>query len=158
MSVRDQLKYAKAPTWPVYKDGVKGDMLTGLLVNRSTRETEFGTVAILTILPDEPPTVGLKETFNVTIDGQDLPYRSGPLSWQAMGTVAKREVEEQDPQVGDEVGLLFEGQRVAQKGPFAGKTYEAWTLVVKRASGAQVAISVVAPALDYDPDGDEEPF
>ena len=143
MSLKDRLLASNAPAW-IYEE--KGDMLLGLVVNRSTRTTDYGPYEIITFLPDEPPTVGGSTTFTVRVDEEDVPYTGGPLAWHAMGAVAAKEVAQKDPQPGDRGGVLYDGQKVAQSGQGKGKKYDVIQLVVEKAVGAPVVPVAAAPA------------
>ena len=148
-SIADRLAAANAPAWiPT----TKGDLLTGKVVNRSTRTTDFGEYDIITYDPSQGGEVSVGGSATFTINTKDAdgnaveqPYTGGPLAWHAMGAVARGEIERSNPEPGDEGGVLFDGTAIAQKGQGRGKSYSIFR-VVNDKSPANVAAAAARPA------------
>lgn len=126
LDMKARLAATSAPAWIPEKGG---DLITGRVINRSTRVTEHGEYEILTIDVDEATVNGQTE-FKVGAGENITAYTGGPLAWHAKGGVAKNEVTSADPRPGDEIGVLYDGEKIAQSGPGKGKPYKVFKLVV----------------------------
>lgn len=170
-SMRDRLEAAKAPSWLTKElRPVKGDIISGEIVNISTGTSDYGDYTIITYgfpgHPDDEVTRGGSKSFKIkTADGLVDWDGKSPLAWHAIGTVAANEVERADPHVGDRAGTLYDGTAIAQKGTGQGKSYDIWRFAVDRASvpaitpgGAPLRVQAEAPAAAYVAADDEEPF
>jgi hypothetical protein len=98
----------------------KGESLSGIVVKIGETRSDFAK-------PGEDamvPTVTVK-----TRDGSK--YRV-----IGYGSVLKREIEDNDPQVGDVFAVKYWGEKPIRKGPYAGKNYKHYTVAVRKASAA----------------------
>jgi hypothetical protein len=116
-----------------------GDKLIGTVVDLDERTGEFGTYPIVTVRTDE----------------------GSELAFHAFHTVAKNELAKQRPQVGEKIGIAYHGKP-------AGKTYEAYRIIVQRDEkprqldweriGAEAAAESVETGGADDPVQDDIPF
>lgn len=130
MSMRDRLQAANAPAWI---PETKGDLLCGVVANVSSRSTDYGDYPIVTVAltgKDAEATVKGSADFTVKTAEGDEPWAGGPLAFHAMGSVAANEIERSNPQVGDEIGILYDGTAIAQQGQGKGKSYRIFRVVV----------------------------
>lgn len=122
-----------APHAPAWRPEPGGD-LVGTVAGLSNRtHPDWGAYPIVTV---------------ATADGE--------LAWHAYGAVARQQLDDAAPSVGDLIAVRYEGKREASTGAFAGKGYHAWKVVVERAP-----TKPVSPARPADPWGlasGEEPF
>lgn len=152
LDMKARLAATSAPAWIPTKSG---DLICGRVINRTPRVTEHGEYDILTIDVDEV-TVNGSSTFKVKVDDKDVAYSGGPLAWHAMGSVAKKEVEGSDPRPGDEIGVLFDGEKIAQAGPGKGKPYKVFKLVVDHTAPAAYTVPTAYEAPAAAEFGDED--
>ena len=172
-SMRDRLEATKAPSWLTKENRpVKGDILSGQIVNIATGTSDYGDYTIITFgftgHPDDEVTRGGSSDFTVkTADGPVKWDGKSPLAWHAIGTVAANEVERANPQIGDRAGVLYDGSAIAQKGTGAGKSYDIWRFAVDAADRPALAAAATAAApastpaaasAGYVAADDEEPF
>ena len=134
LSMRDRLNATSAPAW---HPTVQGDILTGVVAGRSSRKSDNGDYEVITVIPSEAPTMGGSTTFNTGITDPQ-PYTGGPLAWHVTGKVAESAVAENNPQVGDAIGVLFGGTGIAQSGHGKGKEYRIFKVVVDHAAAPVV--------------------
>jgi hypothetical protein len=148
-NMRARLEAAKAPSWLTKEHRpVKGDILSGEIVNISTGTSDFGDYTIITVgfsgHPDDEVTRGGMNDFKVKTADGEVPWTGGPLAWHAIGTVAANEVERANPAIGDRIGILYDGSALAQKGQGAGKSYEVFRVAVDRVVPVDAAREVPA--------------
>jgi hypothetical protein len=94
-----------------------GDKLIGELVDRSTRESEYGD-------PYEILTVEAEE--GSILDGQPI---GGEWAWHAFHTMSRGEVRRKNPQIGERVGIAYHGTGEAAPGMNAPERFR---LIVER--------------------------
>ena len=169
-NMRARLEAAKAPSWLTKEHRpVKGDILSGEIVNISTGTSEYGDYTILTFgfsgHPDDEVTRGGTSDFKVKTADGEVPWTGGPLAWHAIGTVADNEVTRANPHIGDRAGVLYDGTAIAQKGTGKGKSYDIFRYAVDRQVPVDAAREVPATstqAVDtpagYAAPDDEMPF
>lgn len=136
-NMRARLEAAKAPSWLTKEHRpVRGDILSGEIVNISTGTSEYGDYTILTFgfsgHPDDEVTRGGTSDFKVKTADGEVPWTGGPLAWHAIGTVADNEVTRANPHIGDRAGVLYDGTAIAQSGTGKGKSYDIFRFAVDR--------------------------
>ena len=114
-SIDDQIAAEGAVNWNPHKED-HDPLGKGEIIFRDTFHGDYGDSAILVI--DR---------------GDDSPDAKPPgrfIKWFAFGTVADGEIQEKDPQPGQQVAILYKGTDTVKAGANKGKPYPLWRVFV----------------------------
>lgn len=118
----DQDMLAELDEDPVFADAWipqdEGDTIIGQITQISSRDTEYGTYTIITILPD----------------GEDT-----PLAVHCTGTILASHIDADQPAVGDRYAIRYAGERQSKNG----RTYRDWRTAIRR--GPHIAADPTPP-------------
>jgi hypothetical protein len=99
----------------------KGESVSGIVVKVGETRSDFAA-------PGQDPMVP-----TVTVKTRDgSKYRV-----IGYGSVLRREIEDNDPQVGDVFAVKYWGEKPIKKGPYAGKNYKHYTVAVRKSAAAR---------------------
>jgi hypothetical protein len=128
--ILDRLDKDYAPGWKPEP----GDKVAGVVVERSQRDGGFGMYPIITVRQDSGAEIAI----------------------HASSTVIQNEVTAQDPQPGDQIGVLYQGEKTAKDGR---STYHAYRVIVVKAQENRPHVVVQVAENPAEPRTfDEEPF
>lgn len=94
----------------------RGDSLAGVVIKVGETRSDFAK-------PGEDPMVP-----TVTVQTRD----GDKYRVIGFGSVLKREIEDQDPQVGDIFAVKYWGEKPIKRGPYAGKNYKHYSVAVQK--------------------------
>lgn len=121
-SLVDDLDQAEdfAPGWKPEA----GDLLVGVVEHLSTRETDFGSYPIVTLVTDA--------AVASTQGGENLPAGER-IAFHGTGTATKDRLEKAAPQPGDMIAVRYDGKKASQNG----RSYHSYAIRVKRAEAPE---------------------
>ena len=120
-SLLDKVNAPSARRW----EFTEGDLLIGEVTGLGSYTGEYGTSRTVTVYPS-------KET---TEDGKAV--SAEPLIFFASSSVAAQELDQADPQVGDEIAIKYHGEKPTKTG---GNTYKLFRIAVEHTNKLAKAV------------------
>lgn len=105
----------------------KGEGISGTVIKVSETRSDFAK-------DGEDPMVP-----TITLECKDPENPGKFVNWRVIGfgAVLKREIQDQNPQVGDRMAVKYFGERVLKTGKFQGKKYKHYGVAVRKAPAAR---------------------